>query len=173
MELGKINNIDIGKKVLQFSGEFSLKKFYNHLWQVLRSNGYTVLEKSYTVEGRGAVKNLMIKWSCERLVNDFVLFKLNVDFQVFNYFKNDQTESGIIKTTISYSIQLDYKNKWSNNDFLSWLYKFYLKNFYGYNYTNKSLALSQPFGTFKEVLISLGGDVSTIVSEVKSFFNMR
>lgn len=147
---------------VKFVGYFSLKEFYDLLFDLFVSMGYDVIEKKYAYKEVG---ELEMEWSCEKKVDDFTMFKIEVKVYLADYKsgqevkKGERWDKGDIRTRLKAILRTDYEAKWETHAMLKFLKGIYEKYLY-----------KSTYDSFKEKIKS---EMYSISSEVKAFFGMQ
>ena len=150
----------IARTRMNYNGNFSLKDYYNFLYDVCSSLGYDVIEK----ECKQSSSSFEFEWSNEKKVDDFTMFVIKIKTRATDLKKgvkveNDIMDQGKIEFTIQAVLKTDYEAKWEMNPMLKFIKGIYER--YIYRPTYETWA-----GKIKE-------EMNDVLNEVKSFFHIE
>lgn len=146
---------------VKFTGYFTLKEFYDLLFDLFVSMGYDVNEKKYAYKESG---ELEIEWSCEKKVDDYTMFKIEVKVALTNYqpnqeVKGERLDKGEVRTKLRAILRTDYEAKWETHALLKFLKGIFEKYLY-----------KPTYDSYKEKIKS---EMYSIANEIKAFFGMQ
>jgi len=148
--------------VIQQKSVFKLKDFYNFLYNLVESQGFTVFEDIYSREG----ENASFEWSCKKWVDDYVqyLIWIGCSFEGIKPVKVkrgeivEPMEKVDVKVTIKPKIITDWQARWGTNPVTKFLKGLYDKYLFGPTLESRK----------KELL----EHANLIANEIKSFFDL-
>lgn len=164
-----MDELTVTKSRFKHDGLYSLKSYYNLLYDLLRTMGFDVEEKSYVnkLGPDGKSSELEISWVCTANVDDYARIRLHVKTLIVGMGKQQTQidgkpvtqDVGSLELELKSFVDVDYKNKWASNYFLSWVRDIYDKYFY-----------KSKLGTIME---KSGTAMKKVDNEMKAFFNMQ
>ncbi len=113
MEVNKIGSFEI-----KYEGVFDDQKFYVLAQDIIKSEGFSLMETSYIQFG-GA--NYHIEWVASKFIDDYTSYRLNIVLEFTNLNettvmkdgKQIKAKTGGVSVNVIYSMVMDYLNKWS------------------------------------------------------------
>lgn len=114
----------VGVKI-EVHGPFDLKKIYKIAKDYLISKQYDFTEKKYEWKDKSAGKEVDLVFEGERKISE--LMKFHIDFIAVGRKMNPHEEKikGDMDMRVISYLELDYKDQWSSNKFLNFLFKVY------------------------------------------------
>ncbi len=118
----------VAKTKIKYKGGFDLGDAYDVLHDLFVTMGYTVEEKKYkeTVKKDKGEKDLQITWECDKNVDDFTKFMININFFIIGFKKGWADAEIAFKS----ALRTDYEGRWETNPFLKFLKGVYKKYLY-------------------------------------------
>jgi hypothetical protein len=173
------------KNKLDFSGPTDLTALYEGLWDKIRSLDYTVYESEYKKVVRGPVTDIFLKWGCVRKVDSYVMFAINVVFELYNTKDVEVVENGKqVKRTKGFfrikfqpELILDWAGDWvkkNKEGKVVWSVRGELrKNYDRFIYGRKPKEpLTHAFGQYKRWTVKLEEHNKLIVNYLRKFYGM-
>lgn len=111
--------------VIRKTGKFNFKSLYKKAASWYPEREYDFTEKEHTEKDKPTGFEIIVKFNCERKVDDYVKFHIDCGFLVQKYRKG---EGDLKINTIAY-LELDYKKTWeitSFHKFLRFIYNNYI-----------------------------------------------
>ncbi len=117
---------------------FSMDDLYKHAHDWLVWKGYDVTEKKYKEKILPDGRIIEIEWVCTRDIDEYSQFEVEVGWNFYGI-KNVEVmkdgdkvkrQNGEIDTFVSARLVLDWRNKWEESAFLTFLKAFYEKYLY-------------------------------------------
>jgi len=114
----------VGVKI-EVHGPFDFKKIYKTAKDYLFDKQYDFTEKKYEWKDKAAGKEIDIVFEGERKISE--LIKFHLDFVVVGrkIVPHEEKVKGEIDMRVIGYLELDYKDQWSHNKFLEFLFKVY------------------------------------------------
>lgn len=111
------------------SGVFDLDKLYQEMTNWFGDNKYDFNEDVHSDKHKDRGKEIIIVWSGEKKVTDYIKYNIEVNFLLKNINKvskaSNNLEKGSIKITLIAKLILDYHKKWNKSFFSNFLFKIY------------------------------------------------
>jgi len=145
---------------INYTGYFSLRDYYNYLYDICSSLGYDVIE----LECKQSSDTFEFEWRNEKKVDDFTMFVIKIKTRVTNWKKNqvvgkEKFDKGDVEITIQSVLRTDYQAKWEINPMLKFVKGVYERYIY------------KP--TYDHWIEKIKEEMSDIVNEIKSFFHIE
>jgi hypothetical protein len=149
--------------VIKQNAQFNMIDFYHSLKAWFELNRYNLVETQYEEKTVNAKKNLSIKWTGTKEIDDYTQFELGVGISLGNYeiisTEKEKLASGALKIKFSSKMVTDYEDKWSNKPFMKFMRDVADKYFS----TEKSEVYKK----------ELKNDTYDIYNKAKSFLNLQ
>ena len=120
------------------NAEFNMIDFYHSLKAWFELNRYNLVESEFDEKTVNSKKNLTIKWTGTKEIDDYTQFEIGITISLGNYeiisTEKEKLASGSLKIKFSSKMVTDYEDKWSNKPFMKFMreksetYKKELKN---------------------------------------------
>lgn len=105
-------------KTFSYSGVFDLREFIDYIKGWFEKYDYDVIEKEY-VDKSVDIKSTTIKWECDRKIDDYHQYFLDVKIKVDNYQEIKKDGKQMVKGEFSFSfdayIEKDYLETWKKS----------------------------------------------------------
>ncbi len=102
-----------------YEGVFNFKELLSVMKDFLKRYDYDVDEKLYDTKVNGDLRNIKIKWSCDKKVDDYnkCFVKLTIDLNDFKegYVDGEKVVDGKLKITFNAEVERDYGEKWKKS----------------------------------------------------------
>lgn len=109
--------------VIRYSGIFDIDSLYKNVKSWFKTHNYDYFERENTEKTKPQGNTLIIKVRAKREIDDYVQFRLEVDFdEILRVKKVEKGHSGEARIIIRGFIDLDYHNNWKALPFLFYLY---------------------------------------------------
>lgn len=115
--------------ILKYRGEFDLKKLYSSVKEWFSKKNYDLSEKEYKEKPGDLGKEFNIIFNCERKIDEYSSFNIDLHFFILNAKKTNGKYSGKINIYVSAYVLLDRKDKWQSNSIKTFLF-FVYNNFF-------------------------------------------
>ena len=149
--------------VIKQNAQFNMIDFYHSLKAWFELNRYNLVETQYEEKTVNAKKNLSIKWTGTKEIDDYTQFEVGVGISLGNYeiisTEKEKLASGALKIKFSSKMVTDYEDKWSNKPFMKFMRDVADKYFS----TEKSEVYKK----------ELKNDTYGIYNKAKSFLNLQ
>jgi hypothetical protein len=149
--------------VIKQNAQFNMIDFYHSLKAWFELNRYNLVETQYEEKTVNAKKNLSIKWTGTKEIDDYTQFEVGVGISLGNYeiisTEKEKLASGALKIKFSSKMVTDYEDKWSNKPFMKFMRDVADKYFS----TEKSEVYKK----------ELKNDTYDIYNKAKSFLNLQ
>lgn len=114
----------VGVKI-EVHGPFDLKKIYNTSKNYLFDKQYDFTEKKYEWKDKPAGKEVDVVFEGERKISGLMKFHIDVSIIGRKIVPDEDKVKGDIDIRVIGYLELDYKDQWSGNKLLSFLFKVY------------------------------------------------
>lgn len=109
--------------VIRYNGVFDIDSLYKDVKSWFKKHSYDYFEKENTEKTKPQGNTLIIKMRARREIDDYVQFRLEIDFEeILRIKKVEKGHSGEARIIIRGFIDLDYHNNWKALPFLFYLY---------------------------------------------------
>lgn len=102
-------------KTFSYSGIFDLREFLDYIKGWFEKYDYDVIEKEY-VDKSVEIKSTTIKWECDRKIDDYHQYFLDVKIKIDNYQEIKKDGKQMVKGDFIFSfdayIEKDYLENW-------------------------------------------------------------
>jgi len=123
------------KDKIKYVGIFHLKDTYKMMFEWLNDKGYAVDETSYKEVIRNNEREVEIRWIVTKEQSDYFQYEFSVFFHGLNVVNTEVEVDGVKKkmqkgeltTEFSWTINKDYKNRFSQNEFSKRVRNYYDK----------------------------------------------
>jgi hypothetical protein len=107
------------------NAQFNMIDFYHSLKAWFELNRYNLMESDYEEKTINAKKNLTIRWTGTKEIDDYTKFEIGVTISLGNYeiinTEKEKLASGSLKIKFSSKMVTDYEDKWSNRPFMKFM----------------------------------------------------
>lgn len=109
---------------VKYTGIFNFSDFYNFCYKWLNEEfGLDIAEDKYTEKIVGESKEVIVKWTCEKKLNDYFKDIVKVEFKILGLTKVElmqdnkkiKTNSGNIEIKVKGILQKDYEGKFDTS----------------------------------------------------------
>lgn len=109
--------------IIRYHGVFDIDSLYKNVKSWFKSNSYDYFEKENTEKNKPQGNTLIIKMRARREIDDYVRFRLEVDFdEILRVKKVEHGYNGEARIIIRAFMDLDYHDNWKAIPFLFYIY---------------------------------------------------
>ena len=105
----------VREKVFTYSGVFDLKEFIDYIKGWFEKYDYDILEKEY-FDKSVDIKSTQIKWECDRKLDDYHQYFLQIKIKIDNYQEVTQHGKKLVKGDFTFLtdayVEKDYLENW-------------------------------------------------------------
>ncbi len=118
---------------VKYVGIFDYPKLYLFLYNLVKTEGYTIMSDSHSEKHNPNGGEVEITWKFEKIVDDYTKFTVNVYILIKDFLevivkkkdKEVKQNKGSILINFKGDVITDWKGKWDSKPFLRKLRKFY------------------------------------------------
>lgn len=122
------------------SGVFNFDGLYKDMKDWFIDHEYLFNEKEHTEKDLPQGREILMRWTAERDIDDYARFKIEISFMIEKFMKLNGKARAELKITYFANIDFDYKNNWQRNS----LYKFLFFMYNNYIIKGKILTNYEP-----------------------------
>ncbi|MBI2040922.1 MAG: hypothetical protein HYT16_02350 [DPANN group archaeon] len=129
------NNLPVlGPERVDYNGEFNFDELYRHIYDWLKWRKYDVKEKKYKDKVKALGREIEVKWSAVRDVDEYTQLQLEVEVKIEDFVDVEKTtktgervkmNAGNMKISVNGNLVLDKDDVWEYNLPLKFLRRFY------------------------------------------------
>ena len=157
---------NIAKQTIKKKGYWNYSELYGFCFSWLKDNGYGVKESEYVEKLSDFGKEIQLKWEGGRRVTDYFKFVIKVEWHILGMTdavierdgKQEKTNKGEIKLSISADLVKDYEDNWDKKPMVKFMRGIYDK-----------YIIRTTIDNYGDVLKS---DFKEYISQVKSFLEL-
>ena len=157
---------NIAKQLLRRKGYWNYSELYGFCFSWLKDNGYGVKESEYVEKLSDFGKEIQLKWEGGRRVTDYFKFVIKVEWHILGMTdavierdgKQEKTNKGEIKLSISADLVKDYEDNWDKKPMVKFMRGIYDKYIIRTTIDNYGDVLKDDFKEY--------------ISQVKSFLEL-
>ncbi|MDP8013036.1 MAG: hypothetical protein RAK22_02955 [Nanoarchaeota archaeon] len=110
--------VPVGSLKFKNEGVINDQKFYVTAQDILKDQGFSVMETAYIQFGGG---NYHVEWVATKIIDDYMSYRINIvleftglaDATITKGGQQIKVRTGTISVEFNYSVLLDYLNKWT------------------------------------------------------------
>ena len=148
---------------VSYKGVFDFDGLYKSLCGWFKKHRYTFNELDYKEFKERGERKLHVKWEGKRRVTDYVVYTIEVGFQLNDYadvkVKNKKRVGGDLGVKIIAYLAKDYEETWSRKSWLKFIREIYDRFVIG--------------GKNLEMQNELLGEMKILRNEIKAFLNLQ
>ncbi|MDD2444803.1 MAG: hypothetical protein PHX15_01545 [Candidatus Nanoarchaeia archaeon] len=157
---------NVAKQTIKKKGYWNYSELYGFCFNWLKDNGYGVKESEYVEKLSDFGKEIQLKWEGGRRVTDYFKFVIKVEWHILGMTdavierdgKQEKTNKGEIKLSISADLVKDYEDNWDKKPMVKFMRGIYDK-----------YIIRTTIDNYEDVLKS---DFKEYISQVKSFLEL-
>lgn len=157
---------NIAKQTIKKKGYWNYSELYGFCFSWLKDNGYGVKESEYVEKLSDFGKEIQLKWEGGRRVTDYFKFVIKVEWHILGMTdavierdgKQEKTNKGEIKLSISADLVKDYEDNWDKKPMVKFMRGIYDKYIIRTTIDNYGDVLKDDFKEY--------------ISQVKSFLEL-
>lgn len=157
---------NIAKQTIKKKGYWNYSELYGFCFNWLKDNGYSVKEGEYVEKLSDFGKEIQLKWEGGRRVTDYFKFVIKVEWHILGMNdavierdgKQEKTNKGEIKLSISADLVKDYEDNWDKKPMIKFMRGIYDK-----------YIIRTTIDNYEDVLKD---DFKEYVNQIKSFLEL-
>lgn len=157
---------NVAKQTIKKKGYWNYSELYGFCFNWLKDNGYGVKESEYVEKLSDFGKEIQLKWEGGRRVTDYFKFVIKVEWHILGMTdavierdgKQEKTNKGEIKLSISADLVKDYEDNWDKKPMVKFMRGIYDK-----------YIIRTTIDNYEDVLKS---DFKEYISQIKSFLEL-
>ena len=157
---------NVAKQTIKKKGYWNYSELYGFCFNWLKDNGYGVKESEYVEKLSDFGKEIQLKWEGGRRVTDYFKFVIKVEWHILGMTdavierdgKQEKTNKGEIKLSISADLVKDYEDNWDKKPMVKFMRGIYDKYIIRTTIDNYGDVLKDDFKEY--------------ISQVKSFLEL-
>ncbi len=157
---------NVAKQTIKKKGYWNYSELYGFCFNWLKDNGYGVKESEYVEKLSDFGKEIQLKWEGGRRVTDYFKFVIKVEWHILGMTdavierdgKQEKTNKGEIKLSISADLVKDYEDNWDKKPMIKFMRGIYDK-----------YIIRTTIDNYEDLLKS---DFKEYISQVKSFLEL-